>query len=99
MYKNTVNMLTLFKNRLNSSTRTVKELGYVQSKFKTIISYIKRYKGSYYSNKIKYPYSYGRKENSKTYTKTLKFILDFIRETLYNIHIKVITSNDRTLNV
>ena len=83
MYKNTLNMLTLFKNRLNSSTETVKELDYVQSKFKTTFSYFKRYKGSYYSKNIKDPYSYGGKETSKTFTKNLKFILDFAREILY----------------
>ena len=87
------------KNTINTSTETVKELDYVQSKFKTTFSYFKRYKVTYYSNNIKDPYSYGGKENPKTFTKNLTFILDFARQALYNIHIKVITFNDRTLNV
>tara|TARA_B100001057_G_scaffold379345_1_gene384855 strand:- start:3935 stop:4201 length:267 start_codon:yes stop_codon:yes gene_type:complete len=88
----------MYKNAINNII-TVKERNYVQTKFKSTFSLVERYKSTYYSNyKIICSSSKSGKEAYKTFTK-IKFILDFLIQPLYNIHIKVITFNDRSINV
>jgi len=86
MFKKPVNMLTLLQSKVNTSTSdtTVKEINNVQSKFKSIISHIERYKSSYYSDNQFCPSYISGEKTSKTITETLNFIIDFKTLALYN---------------
>ena len=88
----------MYKNAINS-IRTVKERKDVQTKFKTTFSHVEGYKSTYHSNnKIHSSSSKSSKEAYKNIAK-IKYILDFVRHALYNIHIKVVIFNDRSINV
>ena len=88
----------MYKNAINS-IRTVKERKDVQTKFKTTFSNVERYKNTYYHyNKNTSSSSKSSREAYKNFTE-IKFILDFVKQALYNIHIKVLTFNDRSINV
>lgn len=88
----------MYKNAINNSI-TVKGGTYVQAKFKTTFSHVERYKSTYYSNnKNTTSFRKSVKEAYKNFTK-IKFILDFVKQSLYNIDIKVTIFNDRSINV